>query len=127
MNSERAHRLVTALRARRVMAHVAEVGVYEFGIRVVINEDAEALWDTDGAAGLDAEVLSNGVLIGYVPHVAGSEDFTEEQIVDCIAAADYSAGDLHPRSGAGPSDSAVPLPDVPVLPRPKPGRRWWRR
>lgn len=65
MDSERATRLVSDLRARRVMAHVAETGVYQFGIRVVIDNNIEALWDTDGAPGLDAEVLSDGVLVGF--------------------------------------------------------------
>lgn len=96
MNSERAERLVTALRARGVMAHVAEVGVYQFGVRVVIDWNIEAVWDTDGAAGLDAQVLSDGMLVGFVPHIAGSEDFTEEQLVDAIATTGYSTEGLRP-------------------------------
>ncbi|WP_405682607.1 hypothetical protein [Streptomyces sp. NBC_00057] len=67
MDSERAGRLVSALRARGVMAHLVEAGVYEFGIRVVLDEGIEALWDVDGASGLDAEIVSDGVLIGFVP------------------------------------------------------------
>ncbi|MCX4728334.1 hypothetical protein [Streptomyces sp. NBC_01306] len=96
MNSERAERLVTALRARGVMAHVAEVGVYQFGVRVVIDWNIEALWDTDGAAGLDAQVLSDGMLVGFVPHIGGSEDFTEEQLVEAIATTSYSTEGLRP-------------------------------
>ncbi|WP_406142034.1 hypothetical protein [Streptomyces sp. NBC_01089] len=96
MNSERAERLVTALRARGVMAHVVEVGVYQFGVRVVIDWNIEAVWDTDGAAGLDAQVLSDGMLVGFVPHIAGSEDFTEEQLVDAIATTGYSTEGLRP-------------------------------
>ncbi|WP_405748639.1 hypothetical protein OG232_01700 [Streptomyces sp. NBC_01411] len=96
MNSERAERLVTALRARGVMAHVAEVGVYQFGVRVVIDWNIEALWDTDGAAGLDAQVLSDGMLVGFVPHIGGSEDFTEQQLVEAIATTSYSTEGLRP-------------------------------
>ncbi|WP_328323654.1 MULTISPECIES: hypothetical protein [unclassified Streptomyces] len=99
MNSERAERLVTALRARGVMAHVAEVGVYQFGVRVVIDWNIEALWDTDGAAGLDAQVLSDGMLVGFVPHIGGSEEFTEQQLVEAIATTSYSTEGLRPPTG----------------------------
>ncbi|MFF0450763.1 hypothetical protein ACFYT4_31015 [Streptomyces sp. NPDC004609] len=107
---ERAGRLVTALRARRVMAHVIEAGVYEFGVRVVLDQGIEALWDVDGAAGLDTEIVDEGVLIGFVPHVPGSESFAEEQLVDCIATTVYSAEGLHPPA------------DTPAAPPPHPGR-----
>ncbi|MFJ7496439.1 hypothetical protein ACIQZB_35810 [Streptomyces sp. NPDC097727] len=103
MDSERAGRLVSALRARGVMAHLVEAGVYEFGIRVVLDEGIEALWDVDGASGLDAEIVSDGVLIGFVPHVSGSESFTEEQLVESIATTRYSAEGLRP-----PSDTPAP-------------------
>ncbi|WP_107428650.1 hypothetical protein [Streptomyces kebangsaanensis] len=96
MDADRAKRVVAALRAREVMAHLVETGVYEFGIRVVLDEGIEALWDLDGASGLDAEIVSDGVLIGFVPHVPGSENFTEQQIVDSIATTRYSTEGLHP-------------------------------
>ncbi len=135
MDEERANRLVAALRARGVMAHLAEVGVYEFGIRVVLDEAVEALWDTDGAAGLDAEVVSDGVLVGFVPHIAGSDEFTEEQLVDAIAGADYSLEGLHPPADAQeppqpppPAASAKPPPAASA--KPPLARRhkvhWWR-
>ncbi|WP_328315998.1 hypothetical protein [Streptomyces sp. NBC_00388] len=111
MNSERAERLVTALRARGVMAHLAEVGVYQFGVRVVIDWNIEAIWDTDGAAGLDAQVLSDGMLVGFVPHIEGSEDFTEQQLIDTIATTRYSTEGLRPPAGAdtgtAPADSGA--------------------
>lgn len=99
MESDRADRMVSRLRARGVMAHVVEAGVYEFGIRVVLDEDLEALWDLDGAAGLDAEIVSEGVLVGFIPHVPGSENFTEDQLVNSIAATDYAVGNLGVSTG----------------------------
>lgn len=112
MDADRAERVVAALRARKVMAHLVEAGVYEFGIRVVLDEGIEALWDMDGASGLDAEIVSDGVLIGFVPHVPGSENFTEEQIVDSIASTRYSTEGLHPPQDApaAPASPAKPPP-----------------
>ncbi|MFF0448883.1 hypothetical protein ACFYT4_21155 [Streptomyces sp. NPDC004609] len=107
MDAERAGRMVSALRARGVMAHVVEAGVYEVGIRVVLDQGIEALWDVDGAAGLDAEIVGEGVLIGFVPHVPGSENFTEQQLVDTIATTIYSAEGLHPPADA-PAPTAAP-------------------
>ncbi|MFJ9683272.1 hypothetical protein ACIRP2_35290 [Streptomyces sp. NPDC101194] len=131
MDAERAGRLVSALRARNVMAHLVEAGVYEFGIRVVLDEGIEALWDVDGASGLDAEIVGDGVLIGFVPHVPGSENFTEAQLVESIATTRYSAEGLRPPSDtpapageAAPLDTSVPLPAPPVAP---PVARYQRR
>ncbi|WP_335933096.1 hypothetical protein [Streptomyces sp. PTD5-9] len=116
MDEERAERMVAALRAREVMAHLVEAGVYEFGIRVVLDEGIEALWDVDGASGLDAEIVSDGVLIGFVPHVPGSESFTEEQLVESIATTRYRAEGLRP-----PDDATAPAaPGVPGSPRSAP-------
>lgn len=81
--------MVDTLRAQGVPAHVARVGVSQIGIRVVLSEDREAIWDTDGTAGLEAQVMRNGVLVGFVPKIEGSEDFTEAQVIDAIAHTDY--------------------------------------
>ncbi|MEU9605552.1 hypothetical protein [Streptomyces sp. NPDC048057] len=122
MDQDRARRLVAALRSRRVMAHVVEAGVYEFGIRVVLDQDVEALWDVDGAAGLDAEIVSDGVLIGFVPHVPGSEGFGDDQLVEAIATTRYDAAGLHP-----PADATTPpSPAPPTAPQP-PIARYQRR
>lgn len=118
MDANRADRLTSRLRARDVMAHVDRTGVYECGIRVVLDTNVEALWDLDGAAGLDAEVLSDGVLIGYVPHVEGSEDFTDEQIVDHIATTRYDLEGLHPPTDRRARAERPPAP--PVSPEPSP-------
>ncbi|SCE22810.1 hypothetical protein GA0115240_144874 [Streptomyces sp. DvalAA-14] len=105
MDAERVGRLVSELQGRRVMAHVERTGVYECGIRVVLDKDVEAVWDLAGA-GLDAEIVSDGVLIGFVPHVEGSEDFTDAQIVECIATTRYSLEGLHPSTDGGGGDGS---------------------
>lgn len=86
MESDRVDHIVAALRARGVMAHRADEGVDEFGIRVVIPDGSEALWSL-GAGGLDAQVLRDGILMGFVPHIPGSETFTDPQMVNAIASA----------------------------------------
>lgn len=134
MDSERAERIVSALRERKVMAHLVQAGVYEFGIRVVLDEGIEALWDVDGAAGLDAEIVGDGVLIGFVPHVPGSENFTESQLVDSIARTDYSPEGLRPPAeaprvppGGADGQDARATPPVPAADPPPPVARYQRR
>jgi hypothetical protein len=91
MDEERARRVVGQLRERNVFAHVKlpHAGLTRYGIRVVLPDGREAVWDTDGTAGLEAQVMRNGVLVGFVPSIPGSENFGEAQIIDAIAAADY--------------------------------------
>src|SRR5262245_57932662 len=89
MDENRAQRVVDALRDRGVPAHVARVGVSQIGISVRLGDGREAVWDTDGTAGLEAQVMRDGVLVGYVPVIDGSEDFDEAQVVDAIARTDY--------------------------------------
>jgi hypothetical protein len=108
MDENRARRVVDALRDRGVPAHVARTGVGQIGIRVVIFDGREAVWDTDGAAGLEANVLRNGVLVGFVPMIPGSEAFDEAQIIDAIARTDYDQPIAVQRREAPPP--AEPLP-----------------
>jgi hypothetical protein len=89
VTEDRATRLVERLRDRKVLAHVARSGVYQFGIRVVIPGGREAIWDNDGAAALEAQILEDGVLVGFVPTVPGSEDFDDDKVVDYIARTNY--------------------------------------
>src|SRR5918999_4775434 len=91
MDEKRAQRVVDALRDRGVPAHLERprAGLTQFGVRVVLRDGREAMWDTDGTAGLEAQVMRNGVLVGFVPVIAGSEDFTEDQIINTIARTDY--------------------------------------
>jgi len=108
MDEGKAQRVVDALRARGVPAHVARTGVGQIGVRVVIPDGREAIWDTDGAAGLEAQVLRNGVLVGFVPHIEGSEDFDEAQTVDAIARTDYDEPIARQRPQAPPPAPALP-------------------
>jgi hypothetical protein len=89
MQQEEAEQVVEALRARRVFAHVYRGGVTRYGVRVVLPDGREALWDVDGAAGLEAQVMRDGVLVGFVPKIPGSESWTVEQNVEAIASATY--------------------------------------
>lgn len=83
--------MVDALRGRNVFAHVKlpHAGITWYGVRVVLPDGREAIWDNDGTAGLEAQVMRNGVLVGFVPVIEGSENFGEERIVEAIATADY--------------------------------------
>ena len=110
MDEKRARRVVDQLRERGVPAHMAQprAGISQFGVRVVMLDGREALWDTDGTAGLEAQVMRDGMLVGFVPHIEGSEDFTEEQVVDAIARTDYDQPIARPRSGPAPVRPALP-------------------
>jgi len=89
MDEAQATRVVQRLRELRVMAHVERAGVYRFGVRVVIPDGRQAIWDTDGTAGLEAQVMRDNVLVGFVPQIAGSDGFDDEQVVEAIATTDY--------------------------------------
>src|SRR3954469_24073119 len=111
MEEERARRVVDTLRARNVFAHVKlpQAGITQYGIRVVLPDGREAIWDNDGTAGLEAQIMRNGVLVGFVPSIPGSENFGDGQIVEAIASADYDqpVGRSRP---SGPRPAATPPP-----------------
>jgi hypothetical protein len=119
MDEERARRVVETLRARNVFAHVKlpRAGVTRYGIRVVLPDGREAIWDNDGTAGLEAQIMRNGILVGFVPSIPGSENFGEAEIVETIARADYDqpVGRSRPaaprpaRQGAGPVRPPITL------------------
>jgi hypothetical protein len=107
MEENRARRVADALRARGINAHFAEVGTYQFGVRVTLSGGRVAEWDTDGTAGLEAQVMQDGDLVGYIPEIEGSDDFTEEQVIDAIARADYDEPIGHERAEAPPAGEAL--------------------
>ena len=88
VDEDLARRVTDGLRQRGVDAHLAEGGVYEFGVRVVLDDGREALWGADGTSRLAAEVMYDGDLVGFVPELAESEGLTVAQIVDAITRAD---------------------------------------
>ncbi len=108
VEEDRARHVVDALRERGIDAHVAEAGVYQFGVRVVLRDGREALWDTDDTITLEAQVMRDGMLVGFVPEIEGSEDFDEQQVIDAIANTDYDTPVAHERTTLPPP--ARPLP-----------------
>jgi hypothetical protein len=89
MDENKALRVVDALREQGVNAHLAREGVYQIGVRVVLGDGREAVWDTDDTPGLEAQVMRDGMLVGYVPQIPGSDTFDVAQVVDAIARTDY--------------------------------------
>ena len=89
MDENRARRVADALRDRGIDAHMETAGIDVYGVRVVLSGGREAIWGNEGTSSLEAEVLLDGDLVGFIPEIAGSEAFDEAQIVDAIARADY--------------------------------------
>src|SRR6266852_5958775 len=107
MDENRARRVVDALRERGIKGHLARVGVGQFGVRVSLPGGREAEWDTDGTAGLEAQVMQDGMLVGFVPEIEGSEDFDEAQVVDAIARAEYDQPVARLRTVAPPAGPSL--------------------
>jgi len=108
MDEFRARRVVDALRDRGVDAHLLRGGVGQFGIRVSLTGGRQAEWDTDGTAGLEAQVMRDGMLVGFVPQIDGSEDFDESQVIDAIARTDYDQPIARQRVTAPAPGPALP-------------------
>jgi hypothetical protein len=108
VDENRARRVVDALRERGTPAHVERAAVGQFGVRIVLPDGREAIWDTDGTAGLEAQVMRDGMLVGFVPEIEGSEDFDEAQVIDAIARADYDEPEGHERPVAPPPGPSLP-------------------
>jgi hypothetical protein len=108
MDETRARRIVDTLRERGVNAHLQKAGVYQFGVRVSLRDGREAMWDTDGTAGLEAQVMRDGMLVGFVPVIEHSEHFDEDQVVDAIARTDYDQPIARQRSTAPPPSAPLP-------------------
>ena len=117
------------LRARRIFASInRRAGVYNVGVRVVIPDGREAIWDNDGAAGLEAMVLRDGVLVGFVPEIPGSEELDATAIADIIAAADYDAPPTSREPAATPPSAAPAPPAGPTQSPPAESRpAGWRQ
>jgi len=108
MDENRARRVVDVLRGRGVDAQMAKEGVYQFGVRIALPDGREAVWDTDGTAGLEAQVMRDGMLVGFVPVIACSEDFDEQQVVEAIQRTDYDQPVARRRTTAPPATAPLP-------------------
>lgn len=111
MEESRANAVVAALRARNVMAHLHRGGVYQFGVRVVIGDGREAIWDSDNTASIEAQIMRDGMLVGFVPRVPGSEDLDDAGVVALIAGIDYDAPTVpqsRPREPTAPRSGGRP-------------------
>ncbi len=109
MDENKARRVVDALRERGTDADLARVGVSQFGVLIRLRDGREATWDSDGTAELEAQVMRNGVLVGFVPVIEGSGDYTEDQIIDAIVRTDYDQPIATLRRTAPPPTPALPM------------------
>jgi hypothetical protein len=111
VDENRARRVVDALRERGINAHMAKEGAYQFGVRVTLPDRREAVWDSDDTAELEAQVMSDGMLVGFVPVIPGSAEFDDDQIIDAIARANYDE----------PIARELPKAPAPAAPLPREG------
>jgi hypothetical protein len=109
MEENKARRVVDALRERGTDADLARVGVHQFGVTISLPDGREATWDSDDTATLEAQVMRDGVLVGYVPEIEGSDTYTEEQIIDTIVRTDYDKPIATLRDTAPPPTEALPI------------------
>ncbi len=109
MEEMKARRVVDALRERGTNADLARVGVHQMGITIRLSDGREAVWDSDDTASLEAQVMRNGMLVGFVPEIEGSADFTEEQIIDTIRRTDYDKPIATQRRQAPEPTPALPV------------------
>lgn len=89
MRADEVEQVVTGLRSLGFIATAHRPSLNRVCVRVALPSGAEALWDTDGALGLEAQIMANGMLVGFVPTIPGSAAFGIEESVRAIATADY--------------------------------------
>src|ERR1700757_437172 len=110
MDENRARRITDTLRDRGINAHLRRSGIDAYSVQVPAGGGREAIWGAEGTTGLEAEVLLDGDLVGFVPQIPGSDTFDEAQIVDAIARAEYDQPVGHERAEA-PPDGTPLAPD----------------
>jgi hypothetical protein len=108
MDENRARRITDALRDRGIKAHLRKSGIDAYSVQVPAGGGREAIWGAEGTAGLEAEVLLDGDLVGFVPEIEGSDTFDEAQMVDAIARADYDEPVGRERPEAPPPGTPLP-------------------
>jgi hypothetical protein len=102
MQEDRARRVADALRDRGIDAHLLNEGIDIYGVRVKLGGGREAVWGLEGTTSLEAEVMLDGDLVGFIPEIPGSADFDDAQVADAIARADYDDPIGHERAEAPP-------------------------
>ena len=117
MEENKARRVVDALRARGTDADLARVGVRQFGVSIRLPDGREAVWDSDGTASLEAQVMRNGMLVGFVPEIEGSDSYTEDADHRRDPAHRLRQADRNPAydgtaGSTGPADQGRALPAV---------------
>ena len=109
VDENRARQVTDALRDRGINAHLDKAGGDgQYGVRVPAGQGREAIWGREGTASLEAEVLLDGDLVGYVPEIPGSESFDVDQVADAIARAGYDEPVGIERPVAPPPKSSLP-------------------
>jgi len=111
MEENRALHLVDRLRDRGVDAHVepSTGGMHGYAVRVVLPDGREAIWGSARTDHLEAEVFRDGMLVGLLEEIPGSEHFTLDEAAVAIAATDYDTPVA--------TRAAVPPPPGPPLRR----------
>jgi len=108
MDEIRARHVTDALRDRGVNAHLKKSGVDAYAVQILLTGGREAVWGAEGTTGLEAEVLQDGDLVGFIPQIPGSAGFDDAQVVDAIARADYDQPEGHERLQAPPPGQPLP-------------------
>ncbi len=108
MEENEARRITDRLRDRGVDAHMERAGIYQFGVRIALPDGRQAVWDSDGTAGLEAQVMKDGMLVGFVPSIDGSEDYDEDRTIEAMLHTDYDQPIARRRTA--PPPPAAPLP-----------------
>jgi hypothetical protein len=102
VDENRARRVADALRDRGIDAHMKNTGIDAYNVQVALPGGRVAVWGAEGTSALEAEVLQDGDLVGFIPQIPGSESFTEDQVVDAIARANYDEPEGHENAVAPP-------------------------
>jgi len=89
MQRDTATAVVGQLTAWGIEAATISRGQHRAGVRVCLPDGREARWGIAGSATLEAVVLRDGVLVGFVPALPGSADFTPATAAWAIAKTDY--------------------------------------
>jgi hypothetical protein len=104
MDREMASAVAAQLTTWNVPAKMSPVGMFSAAVRVQLGSGREALWDCDAGSGLTAQVLRDGMLVGFVSELPASSGLTAPQAAWLIATADY---DLSPWGQLGPARPAA--------------------